>query len=49
MWFVRVSCPQRITQGGNEMKKILCLLLAAAMVLSLAGCGKSEAARLWTT
>ena len=27
------------------MKKILCLLLAAAMVLSLAGCGKSEAAQ----
>ena len=27
------------------MKKILCLLLAAAMILSLAGCGKSEAAQ----
>ena len=34
---------RNITNGGNEMKKYLALLLALVMVLSLTACGKTEA------
>jgi hypothetical protein len=29
-------------KGENTMKKLMCLVLCAAMVISLAACGKSE-------